>query len=485
MRTLSVMSSGITISVVFAIYILAMLAIGLVGFRRTKTLPDYLLAGRRLGPVVAALSACASDMSGWLLMGLPGAIFAAGLGQIWIGVGLLAGSYLNWLLVARRLRKESVRLGSLTVSDYFEKRFQAHPRGLRLITAMFFLAFFMIYTAAGLVAGGKLFQGVFGLDYRLAVLAGTAAIILYTSLGGFIAVCWTDAIQGLLMICALVAVPFLAIRQAGGYTDWLQTLREAAPMALQWFGKADQRIGFLELISTLGWGLGYFGMPHIIVRFMAIRSDGEVQHARRIAMSWTAISLVAAILVGLCGLQRFGMDGLQDGEKVFIHLIRALFHPIPAGLCLAAILAAIMSTADSQLLVCTSVITEDLYRTFFKRKASDPELLRVGQIAVVVIAAIACLIALNPDTRVMGLVSYAWAGFGAALGPTMLLSLYWRRMTAAAALSGILSGGITVVLWKNLSGGLFDLYEIFPGFIISTLLIVTITLLSPRPEADS
>lgn len=470
-------SASITIGIVFFLYILAMLAIGLAGFRRTKTLADYLLAGRRLGPVVTALSACASDMSGWLLMGLPGAVFAAGLGQVWIGVGLLAGSYLNWLLVARPLRRESARLGALTISDYFERRFAARTRSLRLITAVVILVFFMIYTTAGLVAGGKLFEGVFGLDYRLAVLVGTLAIMIYTSMGGFIAVCWTDAVQGLFMIGALVAVPCLAIRSAGGAGEWLRLVRESSPAALQWFGSGSGRIGPLELVSALGWGLGYFGMPHIIVRFMAIDSEEHIGRARRIAMLWTAISLLAAIVVGLCGLARFGASGLADGEKVFIHLIQALFHPIPAGLCLAAILAAIMSTADSQLLVCTSVITEDVYRTFFKRDASEPELVRVGRVSVLVIAALACSLALDPETRVMELVSYAWAGFGAAFGPAILLSLYWRRMTPPAALAGILGGGLTVVVWKNLSGGLFDLYEIFPGFIVSTLLILVVSVL--------
>jgi sodium/proline symporter len=469
------MDAGITIGVVFALYVVAMLGIGLAGFRRTNTLEDYLLAGRGLGPFVAALSACASDMSGWLLMGLPGAIFAAGLGQVWIGVGLLVGSYLNWLLVAGPLRRESARLGALTISGYFEKRFPSRTRSLRLVTAIVILAFFLIYTAAGLVAGGKLFEGVFGLDYRLAVLVGAVAIIVYTAMGGFIAVCWTDAVQGVLMIGALVAVPLLAISAAGGGMAWIDSVRAASPASLSWLGGEDARIGPMGLISTLGWGLGYFGMPHIIIRFMAIRSEAEVKRARRIALSWTSLSLMAAVLVGLCGLARFGADGIEDGEKVFIHLIQALFHPIPAGICLAAILAAIMSTADSQLLVCTSVITEDIYRTYLDRDATESELVRVGRISVVVIAALACTLALDPNTRVMGLVSYAWAGFGAAFGPAILLSLYWSAMTPRGALAGIVGGGATVVAWRNLSGGLFDLYEIFPGFVISTVLILVVS----------
>ena len=479
------MPANIIIAVVFVVYILAMLAIGIAGFRRTRTLADYLLAGRRLGPTVAALSACASDMSGWLLMGLPGAVFAAGVGQVWIGVGLLVGSYLNWLIVARPLRRESARLGALTISDYFERRFDAKSRSLRLLTAAVILIFFMIYTTAGLVAGGKLFEGVFGLNYRIAVVVGTLAIILYTSIGGFIAVCWTDAVQGLLMAGALLAVPLLAIHSADGCAQWLRTVREASPAALHLFGSGTGRIGPLALVSTLGWGLGYFGMPHIIVRFMAIDSEEHIPRARRIALAWTAISLVGAVVVGLCGLAQFGASGLEDPEKVFIRMIQALFHPVPAGICLAAILAAIMSTADSQLLVCTSVITEDIYRTFLKRDATEPELVRVGRLSVVVIAIIACIMALDPEARVMGLVSYAWAGFGAAFGPAILLSLYWRRMTANAALAGILGGGITVVVWKQLSGGIFDLYEIFPAFLLSTLLIIAVTILSKPVAGES
>ena len=475
------MSGGITIAIVFVLYILGMLAIGYAGFRRTKTLTDYLLAGRRLGPLVAALSACASDMSGWLLMGLPGAVFVAGLGEIWIGIGLVVGSYLNWLLVAGPLRRESARLGALTISDYFEKRFDSRKRSLRLITAAVILVFFMIYTTAGLVAGGKLFQGVFGLDYRIAVIVGTLAIIVYTSMGGFIAVCWTDAVQGVLMIAALLLVPFLAIVEAGGCEGWFDRMAAVPLSAFEWFGEGEKRIGPLTLISTLGWGLGYFGMPHIIVRFMAIDSEDHIPRARGVALVWTAASLFAAIAVGFCGLARFGPGGLEDSEKVFIHLIQALFHPIPAGLCLAAILAAIMSTADSQLLVCTSVITEDIYRSFLKRDATEPELVRVGRVSVVLIAAIACVLAMDPESRVMGLVAYAWAGFGAAFGPAILLSLYWRRMSGAAALAGILGGGVTVVVWRNLKGGIFDLYEIFPGFLISTFLILILSL-APRPS---
>jgi len=471
------MGESAVISAVFILYVLGMLVIGLFGFRRTKTLLDYLLAGRRLGAFVTALSACASDMSGWLLMGLPGAVFAAGLSEAWIGIGLLAGSYLNWLLVAKRLRRESARLGAMTISDYFERRFADATRTLRLLTAVVIMAFFLIYTTAGLVAGGKLFEGVFGVDYRLAVVLGALVIIIYASIGGFIAVCWTDAVQGLLMLGALIAVPWMAATAVGGWSLCSEAARQVSPHALSLFGPAGSRLGPLAVISTLGWGLGYFGMPHIIIRFMAIESEDQIPRARRIAVTWTALSLAAAIAVGLTGLAYFGGQGLEDTEKIFIRLIQSLFHPVPAGICLAAILAAIMSTADSQLLVCTSVITEDIYRTFLKRDASERELVRVGRIAVIGVAVIATLMALDRESKVMGLVSYAWAGFGAAFGPAIILSLYWPRMSTAGAIAGILGGGTTVVVWKHLQGGIFNLYEIFPGFLVSTLLIVAFTLL--------
>jgi sodium/proline symporter len=466
------------ITIVFVLYVALMIGVGLVAYRRTHDLSDYLLGGRKMGAFVSAMSAGASDMSGWLLMGLPGAIFVAGLSEAWIGIGLLAGSYLNWLIVARPLRRESERLNALTISDYFEFKFNS--RTLRVITAVVILAFFLIYTTSGLVAGGKLFRDVFGLDYTLAVLIETLAVIVYTAVGGFIAVCWTDAIQGVLMLAALLVVPVTALAAAGGFGALLTDVNAVSPHLLTWLrdlqGTPLTLLGFL---STLGWGLGYFGMPHILTRFMGIASEESVPRARRIALVWTALSLAAAILVGLTGIATFN-GNLGDGEVVFIQLIQMFFHPIPAGICLAAILAAIMSTADSQLLVCTSVITEDFYKSFYRRDATQTELVTVGRGAVVGIALIAMLLALDQDSKVMGLVSYAWAGFGAAFGPAMILSLYWRRMTAAGAIAGVLVGALTVIAWKNLSGGVFSLYELVPGFVLSAVAIVLVSALSRR-----
>lgn len=479
------MTPHVIIGAVFVIYIAGMLAIGVLAFRRTHTLLDYLLGGRRLGAFVAALSACASDMSGWLLLGLPGAIFVAGLSGVWIGVGLLVGSYLNWLLVARPLRRESERLGAMTVSEYFARRFADRGRTLRLITAVFTLLFLMVYTTSGLVASGKLFEGVFGLDYRIAVVVGSLAIIAYTSMGGFLAVCLTDAIQGVLMLCALLLVPWMAVRAVGGMMSCWEQIGTVSPDLLRPFGGGSGAIGLLALVSTLGWGLGYFGMPHIIVRFMAIKHEDRIPRARQIAVVWTALSLGASIAVGLAAIAFFGGHVTGDSERVFIYLIQDLFHPIPAGLCLAAILAAIMSTADSQLLVCTSAITEDIYRTFLKRDAQERELVYVGRVAVVVTAIVAAAMAFDPESKVMRLVAYAWAGFGAAFGPAMIVSLYWKRMSTAGAIAGMVGGGVTVVIWKHLSGGLFNLYEIVPGFLVSLVLIAAFSYVVPGHREET
>lgn len=359
------MNNQLTIAILFSLYVAGMIGIGWLGYVRTTTLGDYLLGGRKMGAFVTALSAGASDMSGWLLMGLPGAVFLAGLSELWLGIGLLCGSYLCWLVVAAPLRRASEELGALTISDYFEFRFKDESRVLRLLTAVFILFFFMIYTTAGLVAGGKLFNSIFSISYPVAVCVGTAAIIIYTMIGGYIAVCWTDAVQGILMLGALIAVPVLAVATHGGAEAAWGEILANSPNAFNLFSKGDGgSLSAIALASSVGWGLGYFGMPHILTRFMAISSADRIPAARRIAVSWTALSLAGSICVGLAGIATFGAGGLADGETVFIELIQRSFHPVLAGICLAAILAAIMNTADSQLLVCTSVITEDLYRTF-------------------------------------------------------------------------------------------------------------------------
>lgn len=469
----------------FIVYICLMMFIGYLAWRRTKNLSDYILGGRRLGSWVTAMSASASDMSGWLLLGLPGYAYAAGLEAGWIALGLLIGTYFNWRLVAARLRHYSVIAGnSQTLPEFFENRFHDKTRLLRTVSAIFILLFFLFYTSSGLVAGGKLFNAVFELPYHWAVTAGVLVIVIYTFFGGFLAVSWTDLFQGLLMALALLIVPVIAISSLGGWGATLSTVSETNPALLNALTDIkNEPLGFLAIISLMAWGLGYFGQPHILARFKAIRSVAEIPAARRIAVSWVLITLICAVLVGLVGIV-YLQQPLQgaDTEKVFILLVDALFHPVIAGLCLAAILAAIMSTADSQLLVSAAAFTSDLYKPFFSRAASEQELIWTGRIAVLVIAMIGLVLAWDPERKVLDLVAYAWAGFGAAFGPTLILSLYWRRMNRYGALAGILVGGLTVVVWKQLSGGLFDLYEIVPGFIFSMLSIVVISLLTHTPE---
>ncbi len=417
-------------------------------------------------------------MSAWLLLGLPGYAYVAGYEAIWIAVGLMLGTTLNWFLVAPGLRQQSEAMdNALTIPEYFENRFQDKTHTIRTISAILILFFFIFYTSSGLVAGGKLFESVFNLPYHWAVLTGTVAILVYTTLGGFLAVSWTDLFQGLLMSLALVITAFYALDMSGGWqaTRSAMTMHNIALTDL--FLTIDkQTLGTIGIISLLGWGLGYFGQPHILTRFMAIRSHTMIPSARNIALVWTAVSLTCALLIGFAGvaLTEINLTG-ADSEKVFIEIVQLLFHPVPAGICLAAILAAIMSTADSQLLVASTAFTEDLYQTLFKKEASQTNLILIGRIMVVFIALLACFMALNQKETVLSLVAYAWAGFGAAFGPVLLLSLYWRKLTLKAAVSGIITGAVTVIVWHQIDGGIFGLYEIVPAFLLSSTVCVTLS----------
>jgi len=476
------MSNTFAVSLTFLAYLGMMLWIGVWAYRRTNNLSDYILGGRQLGAWPSALSAGASDMSGWLLLGLPGAMYASGLGASWIAIGLLVGTYINWLVVAPRLRTYSQAANdSLTLPEYFSNRFEDKV-AIRVIAAFFILLFFLFYTSSGLVAGGKLFETVFGLDYKVAVTIGTIAVVSYTLFGGYLAVSWTDLVQGLLMAAALIIVPVTAFIAVG---DGPVAILEAKnPNMLSMFTNADgSTLGLIGIVSSLAWGLGYFGQPHILARFKGIKDREEVKTARRIAVTWTFIGMAGALLVGAAGNGYFE-SGLADGETVFISLVQALFHPLVAGVLLAAILAAIMSTADSQLLVSSSALTEDFYKSIFNKDADPKSLMTIGRIAVIVIAVVAWILALNPDSSVLGLVSYAWAGFGAAFGPAVILSLYWPRMNRFGCLAGIVVGGLTVVIWKQLSGGLFDVYEIVPGFLLATLAIVVVSVMSSVPSRE-
>ncbi len=466
----------------FVIYLIGMLALGLIAWRATHSMSDYILGGRSLGPAVTALSAGASDMSGWLLLGLPGAFYLSGMNQIWIVVGLLLGAFANWHFVAARLRRFSARLDdSLTLPDYLEHRFGDDSRLLRLISALVILLFFTFYVSSGMVSGALLFEKSFGLPYQTALLVGAAVIVSYTFLGGFLAVSWTDFVQGLLMLAALVVTPAVLIGELGGWSRFVETIESTRPAALDPFHET----GLLAAISLLAWGLGYFGQPHILARFMGIRSADEMHKAKYIGMSWMLLSMAGAMLIGLAGLVWYAASPLDNGETVMIALTQTLFNPWVAGVLLAAILAAIMSTIDSQLLVSASAVAEDLYRGFLRPGAGQRELVIVSRMAVLAVALLAGLLALDPKSSVLSLVGYAWAGFGAAFGPVILLSLLWRGMTRNGALAGMVVGALTVVAWGNLSGGIFDLYELAPGFLFAALAIVLVSRFGPAPASET
>ncbi|HUG45128.1 MAG TPA: sodium/proline symporter PutP [Sphingomicrobium sp.] len=480
------METGVIVSL--AIYFVAMLGIGLWAWKKsTSDIDGYLLGGRKLSPAVAALSAGASDMSGWLLLGLPGAAFIAGLSASWIGLGLFVGALLNYLIVAPRLRVHTERTGdSITIPEFFEKRFEDKSHSLRVLASVVIIIFFTLYTSSGVVAGGKLFETAFGADYSLGLWLTAGVVVAYTLFGGFLAVSLTDFVQGIIMFVALVLLPVVAFSML----DWQVTgaLQAANP------GAFDMLAGMtgLGIVSSLAWGLGYFGQPHIIVRFMAVRSVRDVPAMRNIGMTWMGVALVGSLATGLIGAMyviRTGAE-LDDPETIFILLADVLFHPLITGFLLAALLAAIMSTISSQLLVSSSSLTEDFYRIYLRRDAGQRELVTVGRICVLLVALVAIWLASDPDNTILGLVANAWAGFGAAFGPIVILSLTWRRLTRNGALAGILVGAATVLFWiyaPVLEGGASlssILYEIVPGFLLGGLAAILVSLSGTRPPAS-
>jgi sodium/proline symporter len=463
------------------IYLAAMLVIGIVAARRTKDLNDYVLGGRQLGAGVAALSAGASDMSGWLMLGLPGAMYIGGMSEIWLPIGLAVGAYLNWQFVAKPLRVYTeVSNDSITVPDFFENRFRDQSKILRVVSAIVILVFFTFYTSSSLVGGAILLENSFGMNYELALWVGAAVILSYTLFGGFLAASWTDFIQGILMFLALIIIPIVAILELGGWDETVQKIGSIDPAHLDVYSGATT----IGVISLLAWGLGYFGQPHILVRFMGLKSTKDVPKARLIGMVWMILSLFGAVFVGFAGIAYFADSPLQNAETVFIMFSQVLFNPWVAGFLLAAILSAIMSTVDSQLLVSSSALANDFYKSLFRRNASKKEEMIVGRIAVLGIAIIAILLGYDPESKVLELVSYAWAGFGAAFGPVIILSLFWKRMTRNGALAGIIVGAVTVIVWSSLKGGLFDLYELAPGFLFSSLAIIIFSLVDKAPSKE-
>ncbi|CAN5465960.1 sodium/proline symporter PutP [soil metagenome] len=463
-------------------YFALMLGIGLYAWKKsTSNVSEFMLGGRQLHPAVAALSAGASDMSGWMLMGLPGAVYLAGLSAAWIAVGLLFGAWANYLLVAPRLRVYTeVVDDAITIPDYLEKRFDDRSRQLRVVASLVIVIFFTLYTSAGLVAGGKLFEASFGYDYRFGLILTAGVVLAYTLFGGFLAVSLTDFVQGCIMFAALVLVPVVTIAHLGGWSATQAAVTAVHPDYLDWFSG----VTVLGVLSSLAWGLGYFGQPHIIVRFMAVRSVRDIPATRNIGMSWMLVTVVGSVLCGICGLAYVTKAGLtlDDPETIFIVLSQTLFDPYVAGFLLAAILAAIMSTISSQLLVSSSSLTEDFYKTFFRRQASQSELVLVGRLATLAVAVVAIGLAMDRSSSILALVGNAWAGFGAAFGPVILLSLHWRRMTRDGALAGIAAGAITVLIWLyapfRIDGQVPTavVYEMIPGFIVSMIATIGVSL---------
>ena len=504
----------------FVGYLALMLGIGFFFSKRQETLGDYYLGGRRMNKWVVALSAQASDMSGWLLMGLPGAVYVGGLSEAWIGIGLLVGTYLNWRIVAHRLRRYSQACNdSITIPDFICNRFR-DPTGVsRIVAAVIILVFFTFYTASGFVSAAKLFTTTFGVPetvsfagitmtgYSLCLWIGAVVVVSYTLLGGYMAVCWTDFIQGTLMFVAIVLVPVLVVCDAGGFAAAADALNGATPGLLSFFTNAatGEAVGFVGLASSMAWGLGYFGMPHILVRFMSINNPAEVKGSRRIAMSWVTVSLAASVAIGLVAhvyLRQRGLSLAQAGgdpEKMFMVMINGIFSSgflvrAFAGILLSAIMAAIMSTADSQLLVSASSFSNDLYRVVLRKKATNRELILVSRLAVGTVALVAVFMAMNTQSEffkvVMKMVSFAWAGFGAAFGPLILLALFWRRTNLAGAVAGMVTGAVTCFVWKFALADhaatypIFGLYELAPGFVLAFIAIVAASLLTKKPAPD-
>ncbi len=483
-------STPISTTSTFIIYILLMLSIGIYAAKHTKNLTDYILGGRKLGSIITGLSAGASDMSGWLLMGLPGALYVTGVSEAWIAIGLTIGAYFNWRLVAGRLRiYTEIANNSLTLPDYFVARFHDKHHITSLLASLIILFFFVIYCGSGMVSSAKLFVQTFNIDYANALYIGAASTIFYVFIGGFLAVSWTDAIQATLMIFALILVPVMIIMSLGGFDPTLATLQQfATDPEHGGFNSMLSGVSVISVLSCLAWGLGYMGQPHILVRFMAASSVKAIPNARRISITWMILCLIGACLVGYMG-RAFMIShpdiSLADPEKIFIVSAQFLFHPWIAGILLSAILSAIMSTLSCQLLVASSTLTEDFYKRYLRPNASARELVWCGRCMLLLVAVIAFCIATDGNSKVLALVSYAWAGFGASFGPVVLISLFWKRMNRYGAFAGMLCGALTVIVWENatacgldaiLPAELLKLYSLLPAFLMSVLAIIIVSL---------
>lgn len=472
------------------LYMLLMMLIGVYSYRKSaKTSNDFLIGGRKIGPFVTALSAGAADMSGWLLMGVPGAMYISGISSAWIAIGLTTGAFLNYVLVAPRIRSYTeVAKNAITLPVFFENRFHDKTQLLKITSSLFILIFFTLYTSAGMVSGGRLFESAFGMDYHTGLMATTLVVVFYTFLGGFLAVSLTDFVQGTIMLIALIIVPTVIFLEIGSLNETFTIIHDKNPDYLSLFRGTTT----VSIISLLAWGLGYFGQPHILVRFMAIENVKDIPKARRVGITWMIITVGGALLVGLFGIaylakfdttRMLAFDNSKElAETIFIHLSKTLFHPFIGGLLLSAILAAVMSTISSQLLVTSSSLTEDLYKACFAKDAKPKNLLVVSRVSVLVVALVAYLLSMDPKDNILNLVGNAWAGFGAAFGPVILLSLLWKKATKMGALLGMLVGGITVLAWVYIPHPYGDLYEIIPGFILALLTNVIVSKITYKPN---
>ena len=506
-------SQMIALIVAFVLYLGLMVFVGFRNAKSNNSAADFFLGGRKLGPWVTALSAEASDSSAWILMGLPGLCYLGGFKEtFWTALGLIVGTYLAWLFVAKPLRKCSVSFGdSITIPEFLTNRFKDKSHILSIVSVFFIVVFFTIYTASGFVACAKLFRSTFGLSWNTGLLIGFVIILSYTILGGYRAVCTTDFIQGSLIFIAFVVSAVVIVASLGGFGNAVDQVQSFSQRALNGeFGNAmlkavtgNQTFGVKSAISALAWGLGYFGMPHIIIRFMGCRSNKEIKTARRVGTIWMVISYIGTVIIGVFGTAYLLNKGILLGAKaeevtitglkvlgtgtqeaVFSETMLKMFPAFIAGIFLCGILAAAMSTADSQLLSASSAVGQDIYKGLIKKDASDKTVLLVSRISVFAIAVIGLLLALNPESSIFGLVSYAWAGFGGTFGPLILLALYWKNATAKGAIAGLVCGGVTVVVWHNLSGELFDLYEILPAFIVCLVVTVVVSLCDKNKDRE-
>ncbi len=489
--------ANICIIIAIVVYLVAMIIVGIVCSKKNNNVDDFYLGGRQLGPLVTAMSAEASDMSGWLLMGMPGLAYLYGIAEAsWTAIGLAIGTYLNWLIVAKRLRNYSSRIGAITIPEFFGKRFKDNTHVLMFASALLIIIFFIPYTASGFSTCGKLFSSLFGMDYHVAVIISAIVIVLYTALGGFLAASTTDFIQSIIMTVALVAVLVFGINVAGGW-DAVTENAKSIPNYLSLTSTTDGAgnmvpFGGSTIVSTLAWGLGYFGMPHILLRFMAIKDPKKIKTSRRVASVWVVIAMGVAIVIGIVGLAMSKNESsmvLEDSETIVVAIAALLskhgvVFALLAGLILAGILASTMSTADSQLLAAASAISQDLMVGSLRLNISEKVKMFAARATVIAIAVLGVVFAWNPDSSVFRIVSFAWAGFGASFGPLMLFSLFWKRTNKWGAMAGMISGGITVIAWHYAQGGIFSLYELLPAFAVSSLFIVVVSLLTKAPEQE-